>query len=371
MNIIIRTDASQQIGTGHVMRCLTLAEYLRREGCTVSFVCREHPGHLCNVIAERGFLVHPLSAQEQPVASEDPDDYASWLGASQLVDAHETVAFLAERKSRPDWLIIDHYGLGSDWQSLLRPHARRIMVIDDLANRRHDCDLLLDQNYYDEFEFRYDSLVSSDCICLLGPKYAILRQEFTEASERLRERDGSIKRLLVFFGGCDATNETGKVLEALRGLSLTSVGVDVVVGVSNPLREQIKRECDEMPFVTFHCQINYMAELMCRADLAFGGGGTTTWERCFLGLPCVTIEVADNQRIMLEALGRQGSIRYLGHHADVTTDMIAAELDRALSQPEAVKLMSEQAGAVVGSLSGDGRCPVVKTIVDFPQTIGK
>ncbi len=372
MNIIIRTDASNQIGTGHAMRCLTLSEYLRDEGCTVSFVCREHPGHLGEIITGRGFSVHMLPFPESPVASDDPDNYAAWLSVSQRVDAQETAGYLIENRIRPDWLISDHYALDVEWEMMLRAHANRLMVIDDLANRRHDCDLLLDQNYYDDLDVRYDSVVTDACHLLLGPGYAILRKEFLRAKqEASRVRDGSIRRMLVFFGGCDSTNETGKVLAALREWSMTNVAVDVVVGLSNPLREQIKRECDEISSVMFHCQVDYMAELMSKADLAFGGGGTATWERCFLGLPCVTIEVADNQRIMLEALDRQGSIRHLGYHGKVTPKMIASEMDFLLARPETVKLMSEQAVNLVGDPGGDGRCPVVKTIMGFPETIGK
>ena len=207
-NVIIRADASTQIGSGHVMRCLTLAEELRDGGSMVSLVSRDHPGNLNELIRDKGFQYFELSTGQgiEVKPHQSGSEYASWLGVSQERDAMETIEAIGEE--RAEWLIVDHYALDEKWEPLLRPHAAKIMVIDDLADRRHDCDLLLDQNFFINGEKRYDELVSPSCTKLLGPKYALLRREFREARKKLKERTGEVKRVLVFFGGSDPENYT-------------------------------------------------------------------------------------------------------------------------------------------------------------------
>ena len=174
MNIVIRTDASIKMGSGHVMRCLTLAESLREQGASVMFVSRKHDGNLNQIISEKGFQVKVLN---QPLPSkkrtaEGKDIYMDWLGVSEKQDAEDTISVIGNNK--PNWLIIDHYSLGEKWEKELRPIVENIFVIDDIANRQHDCDILLDQNWFENMDNRYDGLVAAKCTKLLGPKYALL-----------------------------------------------------------------------------------------------------------------------------------------------------------------------------------------------------
>ena len=187
-------------------------------------------------------------------------------------DATETSAILAQGDGSIDWLIMDHYALDRLWETEMRPDVRKIMVIDDLADRRHDCDLLLDQNLFKNSHSRHDGLVPIPCQKLLGPRYALLRREFRAARKTLRVRDGRIKRILIFFGGGDPTNETAKALKALAQLNRPEVAVDVVVGGGNPYNKQIQTLVGALPKATYHCQIMNMAELMAAADIAIGGG---------------------------------------------------------------------------------------------------
>ncbi|MFH1884106.1 MAG: UDP-2,4-diacetamido-2,4,6-trideoxy-beta-L-altropyranose hydrolase, partial [Planctomycetota bacterium] len=227
---IIRADASGQIGTGHVMRCLTLADELRGRGAEVIFVCREFAGNLCGYIEEKGYIVHRL-----PVSNDQEHDFesnlkhASWLGADWQTDARQVEEVFKDLDTHLDWLVVDHYALDEKWEGYLRPYVKKIMVIDDLADRAHDCDLLMDQNFHENLESRYDGLVPPGCIKLLGPKYAALRPEFREVRKNLRKRDGHVKRIMIFFGGSDPTNETAKTLEAMYMLNRPDVAVDVVV----------------------------------------------------------------------------------------------------------------------------------------------
>jgi len=278
VKIAFRVDASIQIGTGHVMRCLTLADQLRNQGAEVHFICRDLQGHMGEIIGRNGYSLHLLPAPRGDVLDIGKDEpvepaHASWLGTGWQQDAEETGNVLDGIGGPVNWLIIDHYTLDNRWESTLRTMSERIMVIDDLADRHHECDLLLDQNLYENLEHRYDALVPMSCRKLLGPRYALLRPEFTEAREHLRDRDGTVRRILVFYGGSDPTNETAKALDAISYIGLFVVNIDVIVGMSNPNLELIKTRCGELANVTFHCQVDNIAELMAEADLAIAPDG--------------------------------------------------------------------------------------------------
>lgn len=346
MTIIFRVDASLQVGSGHVMRCLTLADELRQRAADVRFVCREHPGNLNDLIEAKGYPVARLpQAEDGYIAATEDVGHAVWLGVSWKVDAAETIVALGE--SKPDWLIVDHYAIDRRWEELLRPHVSKIMAIDDLADRPHDCDLLLDQNLYLAMESRYDHLVSESCKKLLGPRYALLRPEFSVARKMLRQRDGQIRRVLVFFGGVDPSNETEKALQSLSDMNDRQFDVDVVVGGGNLYQEQIQNICNANEGFYYHCQVNNMAELMAAADLAIGAGGTATWERCAVGLPALVISLAENQQELAETGARKGLFFYLGKSATVSAEKIQRALTVFINSPESLHSYSATALATV------------------------
>lgn len=331
MKIIFRTDASVDIGSGHLMRCLTLADQLCSEGAEVAFVCRDLPGAMFGLLQARGYRNARLP-------------FAEIENFSQCVDAKETIDAAAILfPGGFDWLVVDHYILDATWERMLRPYARKIMVIDDLANRQHDCDLLLDQNYYCDLEQRYKGLVPELCITLLGPTYVLLRREFAEARKQLRARDGIIRRILVFLGGSDPANITGRILDVLRQLSLSEITIDVVVGISNPHRHLIQGLCSEMNNAQYYCQVSNMAELIANADIAIGAGGATTWERCVLGLPSLTLVFADNQLQTTLDLNGIGAIKYLGWADKITSTDIKQVIDLFINNPLMVSTLSENA----------------------------
>jgi spore coat polysaccharide biosynthesis predicted glycosyltransferase SpsG/RimJ/RimL family protein N-acetyltransferase len=214
------------------------------------------------------------------------------------------------------------------------------MVIDDLADRSHDCDLLLDQNLYQTMDIRYKDLLPCDCKKLLGPRYALLRPEFVEARKNLRQRDGQVSRALVFFGGVDPTNETEKALHALANIVDLKIEVDVVVGSGNLHNEQIQNLCAANEGLHYHCQVDNMAELMAAADLAIGAGGTTTWERCALGLPSIVTVVANNQKELAETGARNGLLYYIGEAYSVTVEKLLDVLKFSMSFPETLQFYS-------------------------------
>lgn len=231
--------------------------------------------------------------------------HREWLGVSQAEDAHQTIAAL--NGERCDWLIVDHYALDEDWESILRASATRILAIDDLADRQHDCDVLLDQNLYLNAESRYDGKVPQACRLLLGPRYALLREEFARARAVLKARSGAVHRILVFYGGVDATNRTEFAIEALIIATIHGACVDVVIGKDHPRRKQIEAACGAAAYA-LHIQTSRMAELMSAADLGVGAGGSATWERCCVGLPTLANSVAGNQDNLVHDCALSGAL---------------------------------------------------------------
>jgi UDP-2,4-diacetamido-2,4,6-trideoxy-beta-L-altropyranose hydrolase len=281
MRVLIRTDASISIGSGHVMRCLTAADKLLKKGHDVVFWMEKLPGNLIDLVQSRGFSV-----------------------------VHEI--------KEADICIIDHYEIDVKWERSIRLFVKKIVVIDDLANRMHDCDVLLDQNIVPNFETRYNLLVPDHCIKLLGPKYLIVRDEFIKERQQSRARTGDINKLLIFMGGTDPTGETMKVLQVLKGSSkITFDRIDIVVGIGNPDRKKIQDICYREGF-HYHCQIDYLASLMAQADFSIGAGGSTMWERCYVGLPSSSTIVANNQILSTKAATKLGIVWNLGWHEKVS-----------------------------------------------------
>ena len=363
MKVVFRVDASLQIGSGHVMRCLTLADELKKTGAKITFITRDHPGNLNQLIENKG---HSLEVLSPPSISDDLQadfvnpriEYLKWLGVPEFKDASETIAKL--EKNKPSWLIVDHYGLGLEWELALRPHVEKLMVIDDLADRKHDCDFLLDQNFYLKGQHRYDDLVPPACTKLLGPEFALLRPEFAEARKKIKPRTGEIKRVFVFFGGSDRDNVTAKALEALSHPDLMHLEVDVVIGESNPHKGNIEALVETRSNTFLHVQVENMAELMARADLALGAGGSTTWERLSLGLPSIVISIAANQIPTNQALMEAGYITFLGPMDKVEVGGIVSALRHYLAHSEELMLQSIEMQKLV---FGNGAALMAKTIL--------
>lgn len=305
MQIVFRVDASATIGTGHFMRCLTLAEELKRAGASSAFVTRHLPDHLNSMATSRGYQVFQIGNKE---ATEPCDElaHAHFLGTSQRQDVAQTREILSKRQTT--WLVVDHYGIDQRWESSLRPFADRILIIDDLADRQHDCDLLVDQNAYADMSTRYDGRIPRNAKALLGPSYAILRPEFRIARKKARIRKGKPKHIFVFFGGMDSSNYTSPVLRSIRTLALSEIQVDVVIGTTHPARAEIQRICDQSGYAC-HVQTEEMAQLLLRADLAIGAGGATSWERCCLGLPSLAYAVASNQEALTRHADHLGLLK--------------------------------------------------------------
>ena len=345
MKVAIRVDASAAAGTGHLIRCRTLAQALSKRGASVTFICRAHEGNGIEMLRDEGLHVRSLPT---PVGLEPftaaGEDYARWLGVPQAHDAEETIAALPER---PDWLVVDHYGIDATWERQLRPHVDHILAIDDLANRDHDCDALLDQNYMRDPEQRYQDRLPVHATRLLGPEYALLRPEYAQYRQSLTPHRGSLERVFVFFGGTDPDNMTGRALEVLSDPAFRGIAVDAVVGPNNPHRQALAAQAETRTGITLHPPRPHLADHMAAAELAIGAGGTTTWERCCLGLPSLVISIADNQKPACEALAQDGIIEWLGHWDGVTANEIRTSVRALSQQPEQLQALREASSRTV------------------------
>ena len=327
MRLAFRADASVQIGTGHVMRCLTLADALMKRGAQSIFICRPHAGHLLDLVKQRGHEAIALPpADDSFIAPADPA-HAKWLGTDWLSDAKQTQQTLGDQVV--DWLVVDHYALESRWEKTMRSKAQRIMVIDDLADRPHDCDLLLDQNLGRQAQ-DYNRLLSPHTPTLIGPAYALLQPEFAQWRDNSLQRrtHPQLKNLLITMGGVDKDNATGQVLAALQSCSLpANLGVTVVMGPYAPWLAQVQTQAAQMPWRTeVLVGVNNMAKLMAESDLCIGAAGSTSWERCCLGLPALQLVLAANQKAINAALELAESV------LTVQPEKLLAELPSVFAQ---------------------------------------
>ena len=297
MRIVFRVDASVEVGFGHLSRCINLAEVLRSRGSEVSFVCRDDEAKSFRALEDRLFatVLLPMLSDGEPVNQQD--------------DAQQTIQALQGK--RPEWLIVDNYLLSKDWEQLLRPHVAKIAVIEDLSGREHDCDLLLDQNYSERSASSFEKFVPNTCELLLGPRFALIGEQFRRLRELKSRPASELKRIVIFCGGSDPQNLTQQVIDEISCSELGNVAVDVVVGAQNKTFDReaaLKLNAN----IKIHDAGGEFAQTMSLADLAIGAGGTTSWERMCLGVPSIVVSVAENQIFACEKLGRDGIVNYLG-----------------------------------------------------------
>ncbi|MCX6535393.1 MAG: UDP-2,4-diacetamido-2,4,6-trideoxy-beta-L-altropyranose hydrolase, partial [Actinobacteria bacterium] len=307
MIVVFRVDASSDVGFGHLSRCINLAEVLRSRGNEVSFICRDDELQSFRTLEDRLFatVLLPLLATGEV--------------CNQQQDADQTIEALKEMS--PDWLVVDNYRLDKQWEQMVRPYALKIAVIEDLPNRRHNCDLLLDQNFSDRSNDAFRGQVPDACELLLGPRFALISEEFKRIREIKTKPTNELKRIFVFCGGSDPQNLTQQVIDELSTAELSNIAIDVVIGAQN---QNFNRDASRKLKENFeiHDAGSRFAQIMRRADLAIGAGGTTTWERICLGIPSVVVSIAENQNPACEKLGSEGLVNYLGAQASLRPGVI-------------------------------------------------
>ena len=355
MNVVVRADAAISVGSGHIMRCLTLSQELARRQARCTFICQNTPGHLGELIERQGFAVRYVAPNAQASDSDATDPTENFLSHFDWQRDAAATAEHCAALGKTDWLIMDHYGIDERWEKRLRPHARHLFVIDDRANRRHDCDALLDQNLYEQPGWGYRDLVPSSATLLIGPEYALLRDQFREARRHVVPRDGQVRRVLIFLGGSDPLNLTAQAIQAVAEFA-GPITFDVVVGETNPQRENIRARIANAPGFRFLCQVANMAELMSAADLAIGAAGTATWERCALGLPSLVVVSSDNQDEVARQAAARGLLALWGRFEQTAgVESIRSAFSGLLKDPERLRRMSRACLEAMPELLGPQR----------------
>lgn len=348
-DIAFRTDASVSIGTGHFMRCLTLANALAARGARCTFLCRNLPESLVARLRIEG---HDLIALPQARAGQDDLAHSAWLGTTIAEDARHVLPIL--QKLHPAWLVVDHYALNARWTDAVRGTSS-VLVIDDLADRMLTADLLVDSTA-GRYPNAYDAVLSNDAPRLIGPTFALLRPEFAalRATSLARLRD-PVRRILITMGGVDASNATGMFLEKLtgRGFALTAV-----IGSASPHIASLTDQVAALPDARLIINAPDMATLMAEADLCIGAAGSTAWERCALGLPALTVVLAENQKTVAHGLEASGAAR------TILPSISAADLS-GLIQTLDVKAMSDAASALSDGKGVDRVAAIMQVLPDL------
>lgn len=331
------------MGTGHVMRCLSLAQGWRRAGGRVSFLCAEITPALKARVAAAGFPLHPLPAE--PGSLDDAD--RTLRAGSEL----QAGVAAAGRRGAGFWIAADGYQFGSDYQRAVKEGGARLLLADDYGHAGRYCaDVVLNQNLSAREEW-YASREPHTRL-LLGTRYALLREQFLEYRDWRREVPNVARKVLVTLGGGDPDNVTGKVVEALRTLD---VEARIVVGGSNPHFADIAGRV-RPPSSIIRDAAN-MPELMAWADVAVVAGGTTSWELAFMGLPNAVIVIAENQRALAEALHERQAALNLGWYTDLDSGDWTGRIAELIANREVRLAMSRNGRQLV---DGDGVRRVVE-----------
>lgn len=355
-----RVDASIEIGTGHVVRCLTLAKALGNLGVRCRFICRPHNGNMLDEITAQGFTALALpTLRSDATTMGGTFAHASWLATTAEQDAEETIDIM--KTNLPNWVVVDHYGIDRAWEVVVHAAGIKVLAIDDLADRPHHCDAILDHGL-NHGAAEYSHLLTRQTKCFFGPKYALLRPEFAEirASSLDRRQTPSINHLIISMGGVDKDNATGRFLAAVAG-STWAEGIEmtVVMGPRAPWLEEVRSEAANMRGqVKVLVGTNRMAELMHDADLAIGGAGTSSWERCCLGLPSIVLVLADNQKKVATSLECAGAAWVAKSLPDIT-----AYLARYYSNPTALSDLAEMSRKAAQITDGRGAAKIASFIV--------
>lgn len=349
--IVFRVDASHEMGTGHVMRCLSLAIALKEKGARIYFITRLFNGNYVDVINDMGFktLTLEMPCYDSPAPTMLAESvHGPWLKTTQLQDSIETQKVLRDMGIRPNLMIVDHYAIDAKWEHEINPFVDKLMVIDDLSDRPHECDYLLDQTP-GKTDSNYRSLVPKDCKLFLGLDYALLRSEFAlsncfSRSDYNKESQYPI-RIMVSLGGCDPDNITLRVLQALEEMD-GDIEIDVVLGLHAVHKVKIEEFLNTMHVPTrLHINIaaKKLVEIMCACSLAIGTPGTASWERCCTGLPSILIIVADNQKLISNQLRKHHAAEILGWHTEVSKESIQTAVSALLEDPSRLAKMAEAA----------------------------
>ena len=295
-NIVFRADANVEIGTGHLMRCLTLADKLQFNNLNSLFIISKKSVGFINFIKKRGYTVHVIECSH---------------------NHSDTVLYFKKTRIKPSWLVIDHYNINIEWETAVKPYVSNILVIDDLANRSHDCDAILNPNLHSDFTI-YDGLISQNCKKFIGPRFSLLGNQYQQFQNLNKNISDDIFHIAIFMGGGDFFNITEHLIdhffsyfEYLKG---REIHIDVIIGSQHPNKKSIEDKCKKIPYISLYVDTPNMAQILSKVDLCVGAGGGAALERCCLGIPSIVLTFADNQIRGVEALVNSGAVLFGGDY---------------------------------------------------------
>ena len=332
-HLIVRADANAKIGTGHLMRCLALAQSWRTRGGEATFITRCDSRDLRQSIADAGMQVTNLEKTHP-----NPLD---WRVTSQVLQKHSN-----------GWMVLDGYHFDPEYQRQVKKGGLPLLVIDDTAHlEQYHADIVLNQNI-DADLLRYSS--EPNTLLLLGTQYVLLRPEFLSRGASSKTIPEIARKVLITLGGADADNQTLKVIKAVKQIDIDGFEAVVVVGANNPHQPQLQVESRDATFpIEIVANATNMDELMAWADLAVSGGGSTCWEMAFMGLPALVIILADNQRSVAEGLDEAGIFVNLGYHNNLNATDIAQALLKLATETDARTEMSQRGRVLVDGKGND------------------
>lgn len=348
-NVYFRVDSSIKIGTGHLKRCLVLAEELKALGCQITFLKRNLEGNLSTEVLEHGFEFYFVEPNIEPVKDS--------LDFFQSQDAESCIEKIVKISGKADVLIVDHYSLDANWQLKIKPYCDKVIVIDDLANRNHQCDILIDSN--PKSISLYDKLVPENCDLLIGLQYAILRREFSREQGPLKQQTNQVQNVLVFMGGNDPRNISSFVISVLTLQKYSQLKVKVITGSNNPHLDVLRKQCQSED-IELLVAINNMTEMYLWADIVIGAGGTSVWERMALGVPSITFQLAFNQHSICNYLQENNLAYHYGDISVLDSNRLEHLIDHVLSDTDGLNNMRQSS---LLAISGGGARAIAKKIV--------
>ena len=338
MNIVFRVDSSDIIGTGHVYRCLNLA-YQYKEN-NISFICKKYNYNLIDKISEK-YKVYELSLDNYQKINLNIN---SWLGESQEEDANKTIDIILHNNLIIDWLIIDHYAIDKNWEDIIEKYVKNICVIDDFTNRKHNCNILINQQItYEEGFVKYKNIVNEDCKLYCGNDYLLFHPKYFDYINFEKVYGDNIKRINIFMGGSDIHNITEKIIDICNDynkLVKNKIIFDVIIGKSNKNYENIKKKLNNLPNFNIYYDLDFLGDLFEKTDLCIGALGGTLYERCLLKTPCLCICIAENQKTVLNKFIESNTIKYIGTIEDSYENKIIEYFNHFNKNIEELETMS-------------------------------
>jgi UDP-2,4-diacetamido-2,4,6-trideoxy-beta-L-altropyranose hydrolase len=359
--VVIRADASVLIGSGHITRCLAIADELRIYKWNIIFISRNLPGNYFSIITERS---HKLIKLESPViypkGDNSHDNYSANLGVSLVQDANETINAIKNLTYKPDLLIIDHYSIYGYWEKLVKYCVKTILVIDDLAQKPHFCDFLLNQDKTDDLESSYMNLVEPQTRLLLGPKYSLLNSVYSKYRRRYKKKIKKEKIILIFFGSVDISNETEKTIKGILNIKKYDFIINTVIGNLNKNAEEIQKTFKNEFSVRFHKNLSNLADIMIQSDLFVGSGGSTINECLSLGLPALVTITAENQEPFINSLHQNTIVTCAGKPENINISNIQNKIEYLFDNQSILNYQSKKGMNLIDGKGVDRLCDILE-----------